>query len=424
MKRLWYVFVWSFFLFSIVRAQDSLHLATCYEAAVAHAPVLANVAHLELLEQHQLAQIDAMRKPSLAFKAQGVLQSESLQLDFPPQVPIDPVELPLYRFQAYGEMQYVWYDGGRSQLAKALQAAAIARQQGELRVQADVVRQQVQDLYFQILLLHQQCLLVRSGIDVLDERIAALEVALKQGVVTEGTVLELRAARLTQASQLLQLEHAAQGAREILGVLTGLPIDSSTILVTPSLSLLPKGDFSLRADMQVYALRKAELTAQAQQLDAQRRPTVAAFAQLGVGLPNPLNFFDDNLSPYSMVGLHATWSPFDWGLNAHRRDALSVQAMMLDQQQLQQVQGLEASYRQMMRRIAMLQALLEQDEVLLAMRQQLVQEAAVQLEQGVITAADYLSQWQAAQAAQYNSVLHQIRLVQAHHALEALYGKF
>ncbi len=126
-----------------IGAQDSLRLEQCYEAALNRAPVLRNEAQLRTLGDHQLARLDALRLPAITFQASGTVQSENIALDFPPQAPLQPIELPLYRAQAWGEARYLLYDGGRTEAAKAVVEATIARQQAEIRAQTDAIRQQV-----------------------------------------------------------------------------------------------------------------------------------------------------------------------------------------------------------------------------------------------------------------------------------------
>lgn len=405
-------------------AQDTLQLERCYEAALAQAPVLANESHLRTLGAHQLARLDAMRMPAIAFRATGTLQSENIQLDFPPQAPLQPIELPLYRLQAWGEVSYVLYDGGRTEAAKALTEARITRQQAEIHAHTDAIRQQVQDTWFQALLLQQQEALVRSGLKVLDERIEAVRAAVDNGVVLASALRELQAQRTQTEGELQRLRHLRAGVLASLAVLTGLPIDTSAVLAWPAEPDLPEGDFSARADMKVWPLRQAELTAQARQLDHARTPTVGAFVQAGVGLPNPLNFFDDNLSPYGLIGLQATWQPFDWGATQHQRDALSVQALMLEQQRRQTELALEAQQAALLQQLEGWEKTLSTDREVLALRRRIADEVARQLEQGVRTATDYLTAWQAVQSAALSLELHRLQRLQVLYRLQALHGHF
>jgi len=407
-----------------IGAQDSLRLEQCYEAALNRAPVLRNEAQLRTLGDHQLARLDALRLPAITFQASGTLQSENISLDFPPQAPLQPIELPLYRAQAWGEARYLLYDGGRTEAAKAVVEATIARQQAEIRAQTDAIRQQVQDTWFQALLLQQQEALIRSGLKVLDERIEAVRTAVDNGVVLESALLELQAQRTQTAGELQRLQHLRAGVLASLAVLTGLPIDTSAALAWPDEPAVPEGDFGARADMQVWPLRQAELTAQARQLDHAKEPTVGAFVQAGVGLPNPLNFFDDNLSPYGLIGLQASWQPFDWGATQHQRDALAVQALMLDQQRQQVELTLEGQHAALVQQLEGWEATLATDREVLAMRRRIADEVALQLEQGVRTATDYLTAWQAVQSAALSLELHRLQRLQVLYRISALHGKW
>ena len=67
--------------------------------------------------------------------------------------------------------------------------------------------------------------------------------------------------------------------------------------------------------------------------------------------------------------------------------------------------------------------LLEKDRLILALREKIKQTASVQLENGVMTANDYLIELNAENQARQNLVLHELQLLNAHINLKTTLGK-
>lgn len=69
---------------------------------------------------------------------------------------------------------------------------------------------------------------------------------------------------------------------------------------------------SNRPELALFDLQKQQVLAAADLIDAQWKPKVAAFATTGLGYPDPLNFFDDKISPYFIGGVQFSWKFWDW----------------------------------------------------------------------------------------------------------------
>ncbi|RMF21929.1 MAG: hypothetical protein D6765_14975, partial [Bacteroidetes bacterium] len=201
-------------------AQDSLSLEQCYAAALQRAPILQNHPLLNRLESLLRQQVEAGRLPSLELKAEGAYQSESIRLDFPAPVPVEPVEVPRHRAQLYIEGAYRLYDGGRADAAAAKAAAGIATARAELEVQVDRIRDSVRRLFFQVLRLRAQRAIVVLGRRTLQERLAAARNAVDNGVLLPGALLELETQLQQTESTLLQLDIGIAAAFDGLTLLT------------------------------------------------------------------------------------------------------------------------------------------------------------------------------------------------------------
>ncbi len=405
------------------QTQQAYSLEDCYQAAKQNLPLLRNTDLIAAQAALQQANLDAQRLPRLQLIANGSFQSENISLQFPPNLPIEGVELPLYRAQLYAEAQYVLYDGGRLQAAQSEWQTRTAQQQASLAIPEEEVIKQVQQLFFSIHLLQKQEEILQTGLKTLHEREQALQNAIAAGAALESQLLEWQGQILQTESQLLQIQQNKNSALRVLSLLTALNIKDSKQLKRAEETAIPPepGDFSQRAQMKLFALRQTELEAQNRILEAKRKPTLATFAKAGIGYPNPLNFFDENISPYGIIGLQLSWQPIDWKQTKRKKEMLQLQSQSILNERDQLQQQYLAEDAQLREQIKRYKKQIDKDKELLQLRQQLVEEADIQLKQGVITTTDYLLRWNALQQSKLQLEWHQLQKMQTQHLLHLLH---
>jgi outer membrane protein TolC len=167
-----------------------------------------------------------------------------------------------------------------------------------------------------------------------------------------------------------------------------------------------------RPEYKLFELQQKQLFASDQLLTSSRNPLFFGFGQAGYGRPG-LNMLSNNFDPYYMVGVGLSWRVIDWQnssrnkkINAFQREVVGT--IQSDFEQKQQMQLADAS-----RQISNLKQLIVSDEELVGLRKKISVRAASELENGVVTSADYLSDLNAETVARINYETHKIQLVQA-----------
>ena len=147
-------------------------------------------------------------------------------------------------------------------------------------------------------------------------------------------------------------------------------------------------------------------------VEASRKPVVSAFAQAGLGLPNPVNLFDNNLSPYAIGGVNAQWQIKDWGKSSKQKQLLELQASKLQKQEATLRFNLNAGNDAYLVDVRRLQQQVRRDEEIVALQAEILVQLAAQLDNGVITATDYLIQANAELRSRQQLKIHQTELLQ------------
>ena len=369
----------------------SLELVSAYGKAIDRHPLGHRSSLLAETAAIQLEQIDAGRLPGISLMANARLQSENVKVPF--QIPgEEPFELPLLIAQTYLEAQYLIYDGGTAQAQR--QKTQLGLQAGEQGVKAELagLKERVNQPFFSILRLRAQQEVLMVNLVDLRARILQLEAGQRHGTVLESDVDQLRIEALRLESALQQIQGQIAAAFATLSDLIGEPLDSSATLTLPDLSAFSLTGEWERPELKHFALQQDHILASEALIAAERRPKLSAFAQGGFGYPNPLNFFDDNFSPYALVGLRFQWKLFDWNKSELDRQLMTVQSRLVENRRAAFEHTLNVQEARFQEELATLEALIRHDLTIVELQESIVKRVSAQLDLGVLTPAEYLDQ--------------------------------
>jgi outer membrane protein TolC len=413
-----YIFIFSLFFYpAFTQTGNSLALADCYRIAIENAPLQQRRALVQQGHSLRLASIDASKYPTLDLNAQASIQSEVVELPFEaPGIP--GLDLPLYRFQSTVDAQYTIYDGGIRKARESAETTSFQAQAYQIDVELDRQKEQVLNLYFGILRLEESVVVLETTKKTLLAKQDQLEAALEHGVVLESDVDALSVEILKLDARITE----AQGKRRSL--ITGLSevlqteIAPDTKFERPTAPLTNNQPLQ-RKEITLFGLQKQQIAANESLITARKKPKLGAFLQAGVGYPNPLNFFEAELSPFAIGGVRFSWNIWDWDQSKRDRELLTVQQLTVDNQQDIFEQQIDIATRQLQEDITTQEALLVQEQAIVALEEKIVTQKSSQLDNGVITSSDYIEQVNKAQVAtqQLKQREVQIQQLKAHIAL-------
>ena len=376
---------------SITQSGNTLSLDSCYAATLANNPLGRQFDLQERATRLQLEQLDAARLPTIMLNGKAQLQSENVRVPF--EIPgQEPIELPLFVAQLGLDAEYTIYDGGATAARRQLQAAELRYSRQETVTALARLKQQVNDLFFAILLQRSRIEVLQASLRSLESRRSAVAAAIARDAALPSDEAQLRAEILRLSGQTDAARTSLATALAQLRQLTGLPIPDQVVLQLPEVDSLPAPERLQREELESFELLQQQILAQEALLTAGRRPRFSAFAQAGIGTPNPLNFFEEEPSPYALVGVRLAWKIFDWNQRSLQQQQLSVQsqevAVRRDLFEFE-LQLRESALRE---KAGNLRRQLETDRELVALEESILGQKALQLEQGTATATDYIEQ--------------------------------
>lgn len=394
------------------QGRKSLSLEEAYEAFEAHYPILGSDSLVERIYKKELEKLRLDRRPDLFLQAEARIQSETVSFPEDAGLPLS-IDLPLYSFKPFLELNYALYDGGLNQAQVEEKKAAWEVEKKSLEVESYGLRKRINQLFVGIALYKAQAdLLEISQADLLERR-KVLEAGQQSGVVLESEVSKLKVRELELEAQAKSLEFSIEGSINTLADLTGLELDPKVELSLPlyqNLNSLPQIN---RPEQELFLLQQNSLMTKEGLLEAQHRPRIQLFAQGGGGVPNPLNFFDNNFSPYGIAGISFNWKLSDKKQLRHDREILFLRSQQIQKQKETFDFNMESANANYLSRVENLDAQIQQDQEIATLQADILSQLATQLENGIITSADYLIQSNAELRARQNLELHKIQLIQA-----------
>jgi outer membrane protein TolC len=362
-------------------------------------------------EKLDAALLDKQWLPKVNLQGQATWQSEvtGIEMDVSiPGVDLSIPEAPKDQYKVALELQQTLYDGGRTKLSRQLETSQYEGQRHAHEMDLHTLEQQVTTLYFAGLQIHYQHQQIALKANELDSRLKQLESAVAHGALLPSELHTLQAEKLKLEQQILQLEAKQKGLYDQLSLLTGVPVDEQAEFTTPVVSYQQQTNWQ-RPVFDYLKSQQGQLTAQQQLTKAANRPQIFGFAQAGYGKPG-LNMLSDQFSDYYMVGVKLSWQLWDWQKGETQRALLAQQSKLVDLSQ----QDIKLKFQQQLADkradINRLENALEKDDEIIALRKSIYNAAKAKLQNGTITATDYLSELNAVADAQLAKDLRELSL--------------
>jgi len=381
-----------FFCTGFTQTVNRISLEECYRMAQSAHPFQRQLGVLQQSSAIRSGQIDAGRLPDLQWNARARLQSDVVK--FPLEFPgIAIPELPLYSIQSTVDAAYIISDGGLAQARRSAEQAALPAEMQAVTVELEQLKPRINELFFGVLLLREREGILRNSLANLNTRRATVEAALRHGAALPGDVDRLQVEVLRLESRIAEAQSEMRAMLEALSVWIQAPVAEGAVLELPEqaeANMYPEP--VQRAEHRLFDLQKNRIAAAEGLIAAGKKPRLSAWAQAGLGYPNPFNFFDNDLSPFGAVGLAFSWRIHDWKQSDRERELLTLQSLTIDNQRAVFDRNIEVREQQLRRQIDDMAGLMAKDEAILALQSRILTQVEMQLERGTATATDYIEQ--------------------------------
>jgi outer membrane protein TolC len=398
-------------------AQDTVSLRALHEAAMARDARAGarDLLHTASRLRDQVIAGDRYARPLLA----GQLTHQSDVTALPVRLPGSDVPTPPFtRYQAVLELDQPLYDAGAVRARRSVERARTTEADADVQARLYGVTAEVNAALFTLLLQQAQEDALAETLAVFDAQLAEARVRVAEGAALARDTSLLVAERLRMEEQRELLRTRRNVARAQLRSLTGRDVGERPAL--PALDAFAAarpatlGDDTprTRPEFGRFEATRARLAEEVRATAVESRPRVSAFVQGGFGRPG-LNQLRPDTDAFYLAGVRVAWRPLANRDAERSAEALRVQQRLIDLEAQAFADQLTRVVLADLADIERLDALVGSDRAQLAARAEVARVAQLELDEGIITTA----QWITPQAE-----LADARLAAARHDVERAYA--
>jgi outer membrane protein TolC len=421
MKRLLLIIInYSFFIIHS-SAQQSLSLQKAYDLSLKNYPA---VKQKDLIKQTAAISIDNLQKgflPQFGVSGQATYQSAVTKV---------PVSLPGFSIEAPAKDQYklvadvsqLIYDGGSTKDQKTLQQLNASVEDQKVEVELYKLKERINQIYLSILYLDEQLKQVELVKADIQTGINRVDAQVQNGISFKSNLNMLKAELLKTEQRVIEVKASRKGLVDALALFTGEAFNENIQLEKPAFPEAGLATEIVRPELKLYSEQEKLIGQQHKLIGAKNLPKASLFAQGGYGRPG-LNLLKNSFDLYYIGGVRFNWSLGGLYTKKNEKEQVEVNKKIVEVQKETFLLNTNTQLKQQQAEIDKLKQLIASDKEIIALRKTVTDAAKAQLENGVITANDFLNQVNAEDQSRQSLITHEVQLLQAQINYQTISGK-
>lgn len=398
----------------------TLNLQKAYDLAQQNYPL---VKQRDLVRQTTDITIDNLGKgffPQFSLSGQATYQSQVTEFDVP---------IPGFTFNGPSKDQYkvladvnqLIYDGGVIRQQKNIQRLNDDVEQQRIEVELYKIKDRINQLFLGVLFLDEQLKQVDLIKADLNNGIKRIEAQVNNGVILRSNLNVLQAEVLKADQRTIELQSSRKGLVDVLSIFINQQLPENVQLEKPSVPEAISSEVQ-RPELKLFSFQDKLLSSQHKLIDSRNLPKANLFLQGGYGKPG-LDLLKNEFSFFYTTGIRFNWSLGGLYTQKKEKKLVGINKKIIDIQKETFLLNTNTALKQQQSEVDKLQKLVSTDQQIIDLRVKVKDAAKAQLENGVITANDYLREVNAEDQSRQNLILHQVQLLQAQINYQTLSGK-
>ena len=313
-------------------------------------------------------------------------------------------------FIGIGQVNQTIWDGGATKTQKKIINAQTETDKANVDVALYDLKSRVNQLYFGIVLVDEQLKQLEIQNTILSNNIDRIKQLNENGLAYKTDVDEIRVEQLKLDQQKKEFNYTRNGYVTMLSLLTGVKLTAQTILQKPQVSTGLSALQIARPELLLYKNQRNLLEAQSGMQHVNLMPKIGLLGA-GVLFAPGINLGNSKMSSIGVAGLSASWNIGGLYKNSNEKE--------LTQQSLAKINVVEETFlfntnmqlTQTSADIEKQQAVLSDDNEIVALRKTLREGYQLKYENGVSTLLDFLNATQKESEAQAQKALHEMQLL-------------
>ncbi len=393
----------------------SFNFDTCLKLALENYPLVKQKSYLEDIEKNNKKEYNGAWLPQLMVNSTATEFSEVVSFDLPGFQAFAAL-FPTFYNDQYNlgvDLRQTIYDGGVTAQEKRTDAAKTESEMERNEVDIYKVKAITLQIYSGILLAKENLKIIYSYTDALKSREQEITSSVNNGAMLQSNLDALQVEILNTEDKIIETKSTLNGFCQALSLLIREPVDSSASFAYFSTRQKLSSDTVKRPEMKLFELQQSELQEEMILANRKEQPRLYLFGSGDYGRPG-YNFLDQNFRPYGMVGLNLTWNITGLYNLHYDKENLTIRKNMIDDEKEAFLLETQSTMARQSNDIEKLTQLVENDKLILTKRAAMSKTAADHLNNGTITASEYITQLSAEKQSAMEQQLHEIQLAAAY----------
>lgn len=399
---------------------QKISLTEAYELSQKNYPA---VKQKDLVKQTAAISVENLQKgflPQFSLSGQATYQSDVTKVPFSlPGLTIESPSKDQYKLVA--DVSQLIYDGGMTKEQKALQQLNATVEDQKVEVELYKLKERINQLYLSILYLDEQLKQVELVKTDIQTGIKRVEAQVQNGVAFKSNLNMLKAELLKTEQRAIEVKASKKGLLDALSLFIGRELAAQVQLEKPVSAGIVANEIA-RPELKLYSEQQKFIGQQEKLITAKNLPRASLFAQGGYGRPG-LNMLLNEFDFFYIGGLRLNWSLGGLYTKKKEKEQVTINKKMVEVQKETFLLNTSSQLKQQQAEIDKLQQLLVSDNEIISLRKSVTEAAKAQLENGVITANDFLKEVNAEDQARQTLITHQVQLLQAQINYQTILGK-
>ena len=382
-------------------------LFTCLEAAQKTATGTKQKEIEQELDKLNARIIQTGWLPQVSLNGQTTYQSDVTGLAIEiPNLHMTPINKDQYK--TFVDVNQLIYDGGASKIKTMLQEISSKNTLTRIQLTNRNLLQETQKIYFSALLAQENRHIWETAKEEILARKSVLEAGIRFGARTKNQLDILAVELLKIEQQITDIRAAKNIAVDMLNILTGLKLNSDDSFQIPvdnhKIAPLTYETYEMK-----LLQNQQSLVATTEDLNQSKlRPKAFLFGQGGYGNP-ALNMLKNEFQSYYIMGLRLNWDLSSFYTKHLYKKNSQLQKELIHQHQSDLERQLSMQHTKMSEEVKRYEKLIQQDQDMISIRERISVSDASELDQGTITATQFITEKNAEKLAKQSYLLHKIQ---------------
>lgn len=390
-------------------AAQQITLEECWQKAQANYPLIVQYDLVERTKEYNVGNASKGYLPQLTLAGKATYQSDVTEL--PANIPGVAIKaLPKDQYQVMLELNQTLWDGGAIHYRKKQLKASSDIDREQLNVDMYKLNRCVNDVYFGILMLDEnlkQNKLLQENLQRSHRQVSAY---IANGVANASDLDAVKVEQLNTRQSETELLALRGAYMQMLSLLIGEELGRETQCVKP-IAIEPVLTNEInRPELLWFDAQRKSFDVSESSLRVRNLPNLRLFVQGAYGNP-ALNMLKNEFSPYYIAGVRLNWN--FGALYTQRNDKRAIENNRQRLQSNREVflfnTRLQATQEQSA--IHSVEALMRQDDEIIALRTNIRKAAEAKVANGTLTVTDMLREITAESLAQQTKATHEVQLL-------------